>query len=383
MGSFRLILALTVFISHTNSLFGLLFVGSSVAVQSFFLISGFYMALVLNEKYKGPGSYYLFITNRFLRLLPAYWVVLALILLIIYSLRPFSPEEPWVSDNFKMFFPLLDIKAQASIIFSNVFIIGQDVLRIFAVDPRTGSFVLTMDPTKGSAFMPPVYTFFFNPPAWSIGTELLFYLIAPFLVRGKKALLALLSLSILLRVVMFYSGYTMKEWQFQFFPTELALFLLGVLSYKLYQAKKSFFSSGFGLYATIFVIAATVLYQFMPGIEVQGANMKKWVYYILLIFLVPGAFSYTSASRVDRYLGELSYPVYIVHYAVLWLWVLVRDRLLDTVDLSVLHLGMLALTLILSVALFHFVIKPMEKFRQARVKSVPPLPAAAPRPEAG
>lgn len=382
MGSLRLVLALTVFLSHTNSLFGLLLVGPSVAVQSFFLISGFYMALVLNEKYKGPGSYYLFITNRFLRLLPAYWVVLVLIVLMIYSLRSFSPEEPWISYNLKMFFPFLDIKAQASIIFSNVFIIGQDVLRIFGIDPRSGSFVLTTDPAKGSALMPPVYAFFFNPPAWSIGTELLFYLIAPFLVRGKKALLALLSLSLLLRVVMFYSGYTSKAWQFQFFPTELALFLLGVLSYKLYQAKKSFFSSGFGLYATVFVIAATVLYQFMPGLEVQGADMKKWFYYVLLIFLIPGAFSYTSASRADRYLGDLSYPVYVVHYAVLWLWVLVRDRLLDTVDLSVLHLGMLALTLLLSVALFHLVIKPMERFRQSRVKSAPPLPAVA-SPEAG
>jgi peptidoglycan/LPS O-acetylase OafA/YrhL len=382
MGSLRLILALSVFLTHTGSLFGISLVGSSVAVQSFFIISGFYMALVLNEKYKGPGSYYLFITNRFLRLLPAYWVVLVLIVLMIYSLRSFSPEEPWVSYNLKMFFHHLDIKAQAAIIFSNLFIIGQDLFRMLGIDPQSGAFVLTKDPMKGSALMPPVLTFFFNPPAWSIGTELLFYLVAPFLVRGKKALLALLSLSLLLRVVMFYSGYTMKEWQFQFFPTELALFLLGALSYKLYQAKRSFFSSGFGLYATIFVIAATVFYQFMPGLDVHGANMKKWGYYVLLIFLIPGAFSYTSASRVDRYLGDLSYPVYVVHYAVLWLWVLVRDRLLDTVDLSVLHLGMLALTLLLSVALFHLVIKPMEGFRQSRVKSAPPLPAAA-RPEAG
>jgi peptidoglycan/LPS O-acetylase OafA/YrhL len=80
MGSLRLILALSVFLAHTGSLFGVFLVGPSVAVQSFFLISGFYMALVLNEKYKGSGSYYLFITNRLLRLLP-YWVVLSVLAL--------------------------------------------------------------------------------------------------------------------------------------------------------------------------------------------------------------------------------------------------------------------------------------------------------------
>ena len=83
MGLLRLILALSVFIVHTGSFYGFNLVGFSVAVQSFFVISGFYMSLILNEKYKGPGSYYLFISNRFLRLLPAHWVVLALAVSVI------------------------------------------------------------------------------------------------------------------------------------------------------------------------------------------------------------------------------------------------------------------------------------------------------------
>lgn len=381
MGSFRLILALTVFLSHTSSLFGLMFVGSSVAVQSFFLISGFYMAMVLNEKYEGPGSYYLFITNRLLRLLPAYWVVLVLTVLMIYSLRSFSLEEPGISYNFDEFFPLLDLKAKAALIFSNIFIVGQDLLRVLGIDPASGSFVLSREPFKGGPAMPPVYSFFFIPPAWSIGTELLFYFLAPLIVRRKGVLLALLAGSLSLRVAMFYSGYTSKGWQFQFFPTELALFLMGVLSYHLYRSRKAFFSSSFGLYAAIALGAATVLYQFVPGFEVGGANMKKWAYYAILVFLVPGVFCLSKHSRVDRYLGDLSYPVYITHYSVIWLWVIVRGSLLDTMPLSVLHMGMLLLTLALSVALFHFVINPMERFRQARV--VKPSASPAAQPEAG
>src|SRR5690606_33812821 len=50
------------------------------AVQMFFVISGFYMALVLNEKYteRSPYRFYL---ARLLRLWPAYIVVLSAVLL--------------------------------------------------------------------------------------------------------------------------------------------------------------------------------------------------------------------------------------------------------------------------------------------------------------
>ena len=43
-----------------------------VSVQVFYIISGFYMALILNTKYVGPGSYRVFIANRLLRIFPAY-----------------------------------------------------------------------------------------------------------------------------------------------------------------------------------------------------------------------------------------------------------------------------------------------------------------------
>ena len=52
--------------------------GGVVAVQAFYIISGFYMALILNTKYVGAGAYRVFIGNRFLRIYPVYWVVLIL-----------------------------------------------------------------------------------------------------------------------------------------------------------------------------------------------------------------------------------------------------------------------------------------------------------------
>lgn len=377
MGSLRFLLALSVFLSHTGMpLFGLKLVGFSVAVQSFFIISGFYMALILNEKYRGPGSYYLFITNRLLRLLPAYWVVLALTAAALYALAPFASGEPWITYNFSLFFPLLDLKAKVLLVLSNVFIIGQDLLRLFGIDPQGGFFTLTRDPEAPSGGFPPVYEFFFIPPAWSISTELMFYLVAPFLARGRKSVLfALVSASLLLRFVMFQYGYRGLVWQFQFFPSELAFFLLGVLSYRLYRARERFFSGRVGLYATVVVIGATLLYQFAPVFKVQGAAMNKWAYYAILISLIPAVFDRTKGSRIDKYLGDLSYPIYIVHYFVLWLWVLFRERLIDTAPMGLLHLGMLIVTLALAAAIFHFVIQPLEKLRQARVRRASAAPA--------
>ena len=53
----RLILACAVLLVHAGSFFRFNITGGGqVPVELFYIISGFYMALVLNEKYLGPGS---------------------------------------------------------------------------------------------------------------------------------------------------------------------------------------------------------------------------------------------------------------------------------------------------------------------------------------
>ena len=69
MGLLRTILALLVVGSHLGA-----FGGATFAVKGFFIISGFYMALVISTRYhKLPvGDFY---ASRLLRLLPLYWVI--------------------------------------------------------------------------------------------------------------------------------------------------------------------------------------------------------------------------------------------------------------------------------------------------------------------
>lgn len=72
MGILRLLLAFFVVIGHSHSIYGYAGMGGA-AVPAFFIISGFYMTLILETKYRGSDQLWLFYSNRVLRLFPLYW----------------------------------------------------------------------------------------------------------------------------------------------------------------------------------------------------------------------------------------------------------------------------------------------------------------------
>src|SRR5713226_5516703 len=82
MGILRLLFALSVLISHSRQFFGYNIANPTIAVFSFFIISGFYMGLVLDKKY-GVRSKFLFLSNRFLRIYPLYWLTLLIAFVLI------------------------------------------------------------------------------------------------------------------------------------------------------------------------------------------------------------------------------------------------------------------------------------------------------------
>src|SRR5262249_37822732 len=77
MGLLRICLALCVLYEHVGS--GPAFIDGPGAVKLFFVISGFYMTMVLNSTYANDTA--AFYANRFLRLWPTY--VAAMILLFL------------------------------------------------------------------------------------------------------------------------------------------------------------------------------------------------------------------------------------------------------------------------------------------------------------
>src|SRR5476649_791703 len=76
MGLLRLVLAAGVVSGHITD--HDLLAGGLGSVQCFYVISGFFIAMTLSEKYVQAGDRMLFYSNRLLRIFSMYWIFLAL-----------------------------------------------------------------------------------------------------------------------------------------------------------------------------------------------------------------------------------------------------------------------------------------------------------------
>src|SRR5215469_18101729 len=79
MGVLRLLLAIAVVLAHIQGC-RYAMTGGVTSVQCFYIISGFFIAMILTEKYNRPEDVSLFYSNRFLRIYPVYWAVFVLTL---------------------------------------------------------------------------------------------------------------------------------------------------------------------------------------------------------------------------------------------------------------------------------------------------------------
>ena len=359
MGFLRLVLAISVVLAHSHSIFGLRLVNGFASVQTFFIISGFYMSLILNEKYVGSGSYWLFFSNRVLRLFPTYWLTLIITLFVCTSVG-------WGTGNW---LSLSNYTGNTSVIMtwrsfvvlaaSNLFILGQDVLHFFNLNPISGDLEFAPGTTMSS--------FLLVPQAWSIGIELLFYAIAPFIVRksAKWAVVTIIATSGLRFFIYRKLDENFDPWLYRFFPTQLGFFLLGNLSYKGYVFIRSqVFSARQNTYINLLILlflSITILFQFA-----FRNPASWWFYYIASCVILPFLFLRTKTSRIDRYIGELSYPVYIIHIAVL----LILTPILKNAGLeSVLGLICVLCSVLMSVLINRYLVEPIEAFRQRRANA--------------
>lgn len=306
MGIIRILLALFVVLYHCGQFKILRLMQGPEAVQSFYIISGFYMALILNEKYVNQSNAYrLFITNRLLKLMPIYWLMLLIIAVISFVLIIKTNGNDWG------FFHVykkqtLHIGACLYLSFTNLFIIGQDVSLFMGVNSENGSLLFSSFYEQSK---PPLYILMLVPQAWTISIEIMFYLIAPFFVRKKIwviTLLALLALSI--KIILFQNGLNYDPWSYRFFPAELFLFLLGVLAYKLYAITKGVLVSKW-IMIVCFVTTLIVIILF----DVLMLQFHQYIYFLCFSLSIPLIFRLTTKSKIDKIIGEYSYPIYISH----------------------------------------------------------------------
>lgn len=186
MGTLRFVLALSVVLAHVGVAAP---VTGQIAVQVFFVISGFYMALVLDGRYTDKWTFW---TNRLLRLFPGYFLIAGL-------------SAMWLWKNYPPYFDAVGWFDGIT----NIVIVGQDV-SVF----------------NGSQSM-------LLPQAWSLALELYFYALAPWIVKLRtRTLLAIIGASFVARAVSYVYGLDHDPWTYRFFPFEVAFFLIGVLIHR-------------------------------------------------------------------------------------------------------------------------------------------------------
>jgi peptidoglycan/LPS O-acetylase OafA/YrhL len=236
--------------------------------------------------------------------------------------------------------------------FTNLSIIGQEVLFFFGFcDGYELCFIKSYDVN--------LHGFILVPQAWTVGLELAFYLIAPFILKRSIYTVIFIGLSsATLRLFWFYSGQSFNAIENMSLPNELLFFMMGAISYRLYVHSKSWLIPVFVSRLVLsIVLLMSVFYEFLPGF-----NLKLYVYLVLLMLAVPIIFKFSKENKIDRYIGELSYPLYISH-----IFVLMFTRFSGFPKIESLGTTTLIVTLIFSVLLYEFIAKPVEKYRQNRI----------------
>lgn len=361
MGMIRVALAVAVLLSHLP-MAEFKFLSGGLAVQSFFIISGFYMSLVLSTKYADIGMFY---SNRALRLYPGYIAMLALGGFTLLALDASATATPALISSI-----LQDPVSSAVMAFENIAIVGQELLFWFTID---GQGALHLDPTGvvPSEQVSVAWQGLMAPQSWSLSMELMFYAIAPFLVRLRWHWLVALTLaSIGVRLAGHWLPVDYLLWQGRFFPTALFMFLLGMLGHRcLPLVERAPRAVGWVMAAAL--LAYIVGNSLLP-LEPMAA---RWLTYAVVACATPWVFHAFKSVSFDRWIGELSYPVYLSQLIVIGV-------VLKCEPPFPMWTAIFA-TFAISAAVMVLIERPIDHWRQRRLQRVISRPpAGAPSPTA-
>lgn len=347
MGMLRVMLAMAVLLTHLPPA-SYKFMSGGLAVQAFFIVSGFYMALVLDGKYKDARLFY---SNRLLRLFPSYGVMLIVGAIALFALNGSATATP---DIFASVFR--NPVSAAIMAFENLCVFGQELLFWFTIGPD-GGLVFNASGAVPDAHTSLAWQALLVPQSWSLSMELMFYLFAPLLARLNWLWLAVIAAaSIALRLAGHSLPVSYGIWQGRLFPTALFLFVIGMLAQRTLPFATRL-PKAIGYVATIAVLA---LVATLPLWKLEDET-ARWLVYAELACAIPFIFNAFKDFAFDRWIGDLSYPLYLTHLAVIGL-VLTYAPAAWQIPLAI--GGSLALSLALLVLIDH----PVDRWRQARAR---------------
>ena len=363
MGTLRTLLALSVVLAHAPGPITYTLVGGRNAVQLFYMISGFVITHVLLTV-PAYGDARTFYASRALRIFPVYFGAAG------FTLAWWALADPAAL----AFFRQLPAAAIAFLVAVNTTIVGQEWALFMDVDG--GALRFTAD---FRASQPQLWHGLVVPQAWTLSLELMFYALAPWLVRRRGWLWTVLAVSLAARAAAVAKGWGADDpWSYRFFPFEIALFAAGSLSYQLMlepwrracRARR-----GLSALGTALVAAAVLAYPLVPAPE--------WAATLALIALawvaMPLTFIFQESAPLDRKLGELSFPLYIGHYAMIAVALAIASRM-GASHVAVVVTTYVVLAFVAAWALLAVIGWPVERLRTRLRRGPPPVerPVAPP-----
>ena len=351
MGLVRLFLALSVVAAHTGFVFG---VNSEIAVEAFFIISGYLMSLILTER-QSYSSNMTFWKSRALRIYPLYWLVATL----SFVFAVFRNSLGGTVALFDVFKAIPDA-GKALLTFSNTTIFLQDVTLFASAD---SSHIFLVSNFRDHPIQ--LHDGLLVPQAWSLSLELTFYLLAPFVLRKKIALIGLFSVSIFLKAALLSTGIGFVDpWSYRFFPAELTFFLAGALSHQYLKplaTKLNPTNTKFVGQAVRFMVPVYILtFPLIPGSALRSLLLVG-----LLLVTLPSLATTQAHSKIDSKFGEMSYPVYVWHLLVLEVFAFVLGDHFSTMPKYLVFAITTIATLAISVFTNRYFDKPIQTMRIA------------------
>jgi peptidoglycan/LPS O-acetylase OafA/YrhL len=259
------------------------------SVVLFYVVSGFLMSYVLAHKYKaGTAGALDFYRARFLRIFPLWWVVLIVAITSTMGWPEwFTTRSIWQA-------------------VSPIILFGSDWNVAFATYP--------LQNWQG-----------FPPGAgvgWTLGAELTFYVLAPWLLRSRPAAIAALLGSALIRLILsvlfWRADNVLVIWIYFFFPATLFFFLLGHVSRLAYDhAVKRAGKTRPNALSVAFLFCSLLMSYAFPSYGL--VEPMFYVSVVLFALALPGIFALTKENVLTNFLGDLTYPIYLTGEFTTWL----------------------------------------------------------------
>jgi peptidoglycan/LPS O-acetylase OafA/YrhL len=295
MGQVRFALALIVLVSHAG--YTMNTIGSLCSVQAFYVLSGIYMAAVWNTKYskiQNGTKYFLF--NRFLRLWPTYITLLILTFLVYEGFGRPTGNDDYLFTLFREIERVGFTLKNSGMILLSILLLGQDIVSV----------------NEQLHYLLPVRQ------SWSIASEVLFYLTVPFFISKSLYKFYFIGFVILMTgkyIVLKHFGlrwsYFFPFWNFGYFLLGCGLYYISLLS-----PVESFILrfKQFRIYVIIAVLL--VLFRFGDSSFERGGIAHHFTF--ITIFSIAAVFLFDkSVKRIDLFLGNISYGVYLNHFLVI------------------------------------------------------------------